>query len=161
MEARARAASAGYSVHSSNAMMMSAPRPICASIALSGLKKCSEPSRWERNVTPSSFDLAQLIEAEYLKSAGVGKNRAGPRHKAVQSTQLADLLDPRSQVKVIGIAQQNLNAQFFEDVLRNPFDRGQRAHRHEDGSLHFAMSSDQTSGAGRASGGVNFELEGH
>src|ERR1700739_375317 len=57
IEARIRAWSAGYSVHSSNAMMMSAPSPICASIALSGLKKCEDPSRCDRNVTPSSLTL--------------------------------------------------------------------------------------------------------
>src|SRR6202451_4935241 len=48
IEARVRARLAGYSVHSSNAMMMSAPHPICASMALSGLEKCGEPSRCER-----------------------------------------------------------------------------------------------------------------
>src|SRR6266567_8646443 len=57
IDALARAPSAGNSVHSSKAIIMSAPRPIWASIALSGLKKCDEPSRWERKVTPSSLIL--------------------------------------------------------------------------------------------------------
>ena len=49
--------SAGCSVHSSNAMMTSAPNPICASMELSGVKKREDPSRWERNVTPLSVTL--------------------------------------------------------------------------------------------------------
>src|ERR1700726_1619115 len=42
IHALARAPSAGNSVHSSKAIIMSAPRPIWASIALSGLKKGEE-----------------------------------------------------------------------------------------------------------------------
>ena len=45
IDCRARSRSAGCSVHSSNAMMMSAPSPICASMALSGVKKWDDPSR--------------------------------------------------------------------------------------------------------------------
>src|SRR5205814_1707981 len=58
---RTRLGSAGYSVHSSNAMMMSAPSPIWASVAASGLRNCVEPSRWERNVTPSSVNLRSSL----------------------------------------------------------------------------------------------------
>src|SRR6266851_8366446 len=57
IDALARAPCAGNSVHSSKAITMSAPRPIWVSIALSGLKKCDEPSRWERKVTPCSLIL--------------------------------------------------------------------------------------------------------
>jgi hypothetical protein len=32
------------------------------------------------------------------------------------------LLDSRPQVKVIGVAEQDLNPEFFKNVLRNSFD---------------------------------------
>ena len=67
MESLVRAYSAGCSVHSSNAMMMSAPRPISAAMALSGLKKCDEPSRCERNATPSSVTLRRSLRLKTWK----------------------------------------------------------------------------------------------
>lgn len=84
-----------------------------------------------------------------------------PRHKAMQSAEFADLLDAWAQIEVIGISEKNSDAEFFEDVLWNTLDRGQRSHGHEDRSLHFAVWSQQASGAGRAGGGINLELKGH
>jgi len=67
IEACVRERSAGYSVHSSNAITMSAPSPICAAMALSGLKKCDEPSRCERKVTPSSVTLRNSFRLKTWK----------------------------------------------------------------------------------------------
>ena len=68
---------------------------------------------------------------------------------------------PGPQIKMVGVAEQNLDAEFFQDVLRNALDRCQRADRHEDGSLDLAVRSQQAARAGGAGGGVNFELERH
>src|SRR5580704_11142428 len=41
-------------------------------------------------------DFAEFTEAEDLKSTGVGKNGARPRHETVQSAELAHLLNSRT-----------------------------------------------------------------
>jgi len=43
-------------------------------------------------------DLPQFREAEHLVSAGIGENRAVPRHELVQSAQLANQCVPRPQI---------------------------------------------------------------
>ena len=106
-------------------------------------------------------DLAQIVQAENLEAAGVGENRPRPRHEAMQSAQLADLLDSRPQVEVISVSQKNLDAEFLENVLRNALDRGQRSHRHEDWGFDFAMRRDQTAGAGGAGVSLDLEIDGH
>ena len=130
-------------------------------MALSGLKKCEEPSRWERNVTPFLGDLAQIVQAENLKAAGIGQNGTRPGHEPVQSSQLLYLCYPRPQVKVVGVAQQNLDTEFLEDVLRNAFDRGERADGHEHRRLDFAMRSGETATAGCTGLCLNLELKRH
>ncbi len=106
-------------------------------------------------------DFAQFIEAENLKTAGIGKDGARPGHETVQPAQLAYLLHSGPQIQVVGVAEQNLHAKFFENVLRNAFDGSQRADRHEDRSFDLAVGSQQASEPGVAGGSVNLELEGH
>src|SRR5271170_2376832 len=48
-------------MHSSSTITMSAPSAISISSAFSGERKCSEPSRCERNVTPSSVTLRNSL----------------------------------------------------------------------------------------------------
>jgi len=106
-------------------------------------------------------DFAQITQTEDLKAAGVGQNRAWPRHEAMQSAQLPDLLDSRPQVEVIGVSQENFNAEFFENVLRDAFDRGQGSHRHEDRGFDFAVRRDQATGTGWPGSSLNLKLDGH
>ena len=79
----------------------------------------------------------------------------------MQSAELAQSLDSRPQIEVISVAQQNLRAKFFEDVLRNPFNRRYRADGHEDGSCNFSVRRDQAARASGASVGFNFEFDRH
>ena len=51
----------GYSVHSSKAMAMSAPRAIWTSMECSGVKKWLLPSRCERKRTPSSLTFRSWL----------------------------------------------------------------------------------------------------
>ena len=132
MDFRARSSSAGYSVHSSNAMMMSRTQ---SNLRFHGAFGAEEmPGTIEMGTERHAFfvHFAQFIEAENLEASGIGEDGPRPRHKAMQSAQFADLLDPGAKVEVIGIAEDNLYAEFFEDVLRDALDRGQRTHRHED-----------------------------
>ena len=103
--------------------------------------------------------LAQFVQTENLETAGVGENRARPRHETVQPAQLAHLLDSRPQIKMVGIAQQNLYAEFLQNVLRHAFHRRQSSDRHEYRSFDYAMRSGQPPSAGRALG--RFDLKGN
>src|ERR1700744_2423665 len=84
-------------------------------------------------------DLAQLTQAEDLKAAGIGKHGPGPGNEAVQPTQPAHQLVTRAKVQVIGIGEDDLRVQLFEQMLRDCLDRPGGADRHERRSLHLPM----------------------
>ena len=88
---------------------------------------------------PVLTHLPQLVEAEDLKSAGIGKHGAGPGDEAVQSAEPANQLMPRAQVQVIGIGKNDLRVQLFEQMLGDGLDRPRGAHRHEGRSLDQPM----------------------
>jgi hypothetical protein len=79
----------------------------------------------------------------------------------VQAAQLAHRVDSGAQVEVIGVAEENLHAQFFENVLRHCLHRTHGAHGHENWRLDFAMRSEQASQARGAGGLLYLELRGH
>ena len=85
------------------------------------------------------FHFAQFAQAEHLEAAGIGEQRAFPAHELVQPAHLAHQLMPRSKIQVIGIAQNDLRAQVFQNVLRDGFHRPSRAHRHECRGFHGAV----------------------
>ena len=62
-------------------------------------------------------DLAQFGQREDLKAAGVGEDRAVPGHEAVQPAHFSDGFDTGPQIKVIGISEQDLDAQLFQHIL--------------------------------------------
>ena len=107
------------------------------------------------------IDFAQLIEAKDLKAAGVGQNGARPGHKAMQAPELADLLDSGAQVEMVGIAEKNLNPEFFEQVLGNALDRGQGSDRHENRSFDFSVRRQQAAGARRPRTEFNLKRNRH
>ena len=106
-------------------------------------------------------DLAKIRQAENLKPAGVGEDGSDPRHESMQPAHLPDGFDSRPQIKMIGIAEQNLDAQFFQHILRNALHRSQRSNRHENRRFNLSVRRDQFAGAGRAASGFNLQLESH
>src|SRR5690349_2734733 len=106
-------------------------------------------------------DFAQIAEAEYLKSTGIGENRTIPGHKLLHAAEVSQPLDARAQVQVIGVIQQNLDTQLFQGVLRNAFDRAYSSHRHEDRGLHLAVGRKEASRSGAPISGLDLEAEGH
>jgi len=104
------------------------------------------------------FYFSQLAETENLEAAGVSEDGARPRHEAVESAKLANLVNAGSQIEMIGIAQQDLYAQFFQQILGDALDAGKRANRHEYGGFNFSVRGDEATGTGGAGGGVNLEL---
>ena len=64
-------------------------------------------------------DLAEIGEAENLKAAGIGEDRPRPGHETMQAAELANQLVARTQIEMIRVAKQNLNAQIGERLLRH------------------------------------------
>src|SRR5260370_39239232 len=92
-------------------------------------------------------DFAKVGETKYLKSAGIGKDRARPGHETMQAAQAADSFMARPKIKMIGVAQQNLHAQFAERLLRQPLHRALRADGHERRRVDNSVRSRETTQA--------------
>src|SRR3954468_25048060 len=75
--------------------------------------------------------LAQVAQREDLEPAGVRKHAPIPRHEAMEPAEFADVLMSRPKIEMIGVAEDNLSAEFFEDVLRNRLNAGDCADGHE------------------------------
>src|SRR5580700_11899398 len=106
-------------------------------------------------------DFAQLVQAENLEAAGIGKDRPRPRHETVQTAHLAYGFDSGTQVEVIRIAEKNLHPELFENILGHAFDRCYRADRHEDRGFNLAVRSEQAPGTRGAGAALDIELNGH
>ncbi len=103
--------------------------------------------------------LAEIVQTEDLETAGVGEYGARPCHKAMQSAQLAYLCYSRPQVKMVGIAEKNLDSKFLQDVLRNALHRRHSSNRHEHGSFDYAVRCSHPPQTGRSGGGFDFKGE--
>src|SRR5271170_6768927 len=79
----------------------------------------------------------------------------------MQSAEFADGFDSGTQVQVIGIGEEDLDSEFLKNILRNAFDRGCRAHRHEYRGFDLPVRGDQAAGARDAGAGLDLELDGH
>ena len=90
---------------------------------------------------PVFGDLHDRRQAEKLKSAAVGQDRAVPAHESVQAAQLFDDPFARPQGKMIGVRQNHFGAGGAKLLDLQPLDRGLRADRHEGRQLHRAVRS--------------------
>jgi hypothetical protein len=79
----------------------------------------------------------------------------------MQSAEAADVFMSGAKVKMIGVAEDDLRAEFFEQVLRDGFHRPDGADRHEDWRFHLPVRKLKASGAGEAVSGVEGEGERH
>src|SRR6266480_4395558 len=148
---------AGYAKHSSSGWMMSAPSACWTSSARSGERKCVEPSTGDRNSTPPLADPAELRQAPDLEPAGVGEERAVPRHEPVEAAELADELVAGPEQEVEGVAEHDLRARRTEVVRREALHGAARADGHEHRRLDRAVAGRETAGAGGAVGGDQLE----
>src|ERR1700676_4609167 len=62
----------------------------------------------------------------------------------MQSAQTANSFVARSKIKMISVAEQDLNAKLAERLLRQALPRALRAYRHERGRVDDAMRSRET-----------------
>ena len=67
-----------------------------------------------RKIDALLLDLAQACQRKDLKSAGIGQNRAVPRHEFVQAAEIMHGLVARAQMEMIGIGKLDLTPYLFE-----------------------------------------------
>ena len=79
--------------------------------------------------------FSQFGKAEDLVAAGIGENRARPGHEFVQAAKPADEFMAGTQIKMIGVGQDDFRAELFEGFVAQALHRGLRAHRQEKRSL--------------------------
>src|SRR5208282_1171337 len=110
---------------------------------------------------PLFADFPEIVQAENLEAARVRENSSIPRHEPVQPAHPANRFNTRTQIKMIGIAEQNLDVKFFEHILRDALDRSQGSDRHEHRRLYLSVRSDQLAGAGGPSASINLQANSH
>ena len=77
--------------------------------------RTAAPSTGERKLTPSSSMRRKRRQAEHLKAARIGQDRALPAHEAVQAVAMqADDLGTGPQHQVKGIAEHDLGTERLE-----------------------------------------------
>ena len=79
----------------------------------------------------------------------------------MQPAHPANRLDPRPQKKMVGIREQNLDAQLLEHILRDALHRSERPDRHEHRRLNLSVRSDELADAGGTAGSFNLKSDGH
>ena len=102
------------------------------------------------------FYFANFGEAENLEAAAVGENRLVPIHELVQAAGGADDVEAGPQVKVVGVAQEDLRAHLAQLARIKRLDAGLRADGHEHGRLNDAARRGQSSEA-RFGARIGFE----
>ncbi len=78
-------------------------------------------------------------QAEELKTAAVGEDRAVPTHEGMQAAEPLNELFARAQREMVGICQHHLSARDADLVDGQSFDRCDSADGHEGGKLDRAM----------------------
>src|SRR5947207_13797007 len=104
---------------------------------------------------PLVGNLAKRGEAENLVAAGIGENRAWPGHELVQAAEAANQVVAGTQIKMIGVGEDNFRTEFFERFLRERFDGGLRADGQKKRGLHHAVRRGETDAA--RAGGIGFQ----
>ncbi len=84
-----------------------------------------------------------------------------PRHELLHSAELADHFNTRTQIKMVGVVQQDLHAELFQRVLGHALHRRNRSYRHKHGGLDFTVRREEAPGAGRAIACFNLKAERH
>ena len=106
--------------------------------------------------------LAQLREAEDLVAPAVGEHRARPVHECVEPPEAQDPFVARTEVQVVGVAQDEAGTRGPDLFKGDRLDRPDRSHRHEDRGGDAAVAGGQKYRAGPADwiGPVHGEAEG-
>jgi hypothetical protein len=98
-------------MHSSNDMMISAPKASSIPMTDSGVNISLSPFKSLRNSTPCSDDFAKALQGKDLKTTAIGQHRAMVLHEFVKATRRFDDLLAWLQVQVIGVGQHHARTQ--------------------------------------------------
>ena len=91
---------------------------------------------------------------EHLEAAGVGENRAVPAVELVKASGFAQQVGARTQVQVVGIAQDYLGLDIVAHLRhQHPFDSAAGAYGHENRGFDFSVAGGYQSGACVGAGG--------
>ena len=104
-------------------------------------------------MTPSASSLRSFGQRHDLEAAGVGQDRAGPVHEAVQAAEPRDALGAGPQHQVVGVAEHDAGAGGAHRVRGHRLHRAGGADRHEGRRRHVAVRGVQHAGARGAVGG--------
>ena len=106
--------------------------------------------RW---ISITRSGVNRWAEPSICESAAVGQDRTVPRAEAVQAARLFEDIRSRTQVKVVGIPQNNLRPDLLLQVtVEHPFDAAHRPHRHKDRCPDFTVVGREHPGACGAAG---------
>src|SRR6516164_9417127 len=87
--------------------------------------------------------LAKITQAKNLEAAGIGQDRMRPGHELMQPAQSPYGVNAWTEIEVISVAKQNLDANVLQHVLGYALDRRERSHRHEDRGFNLAVRGEQ------------------
>src|SRR5260370_20160843 len=96
-----------------------------------------------------------------METSGVGNDGSLPAHELMQPAQATNHLMSRPEVEMIGVAENELRAQLFQNVLRHGFYCARGAARHEGGGLDLAVRGLHAAEAGPAGVGPGGERGRH
>ena len=96
-------------------------------------------------------DFAESVEGEDLEAAGVSEDGARPTDETMQAAHAADGLVAGTQIKMVGVAEDDFDAESFKRVLGDGFDGALRADGHEDRGFDGLVGQEETAAA--AAGG--------
>ncbi len=98
---------------------------------------------------PLLSDLPYLRKRKHLETAAVREYRSVPRLKPVKSACRPEGLQTRTEIKMIGIAQDDFRVDvILEFLMVDTLDRPYRAHRHEDRGADLTMVSGDQAASG-------------
>jgi len=137
------------------------PQPDLRLHGLFGTKKVRRTVQVRAKRHAFFADLAEIGETENLKPARIRKDGAIPRHEPMQPAHPANRLDPRPQEKMVGIREQNLDAEFFQHILRDALHRSEGPDRHEHRSLDLSVRSNELARTGGTAASFNLQANRH
>src|SRR5690606_1049755 len=103
-------------------------------------------------------DPALVCQREHLEAARIGEDRPVPAGETVQAAVVGDHLQPRPQVQVEGVAQDDFGAQSAQLVRQHALDRTVGTHRHESGRFYRPTGERQAAAARGPIGGQQLEI---
>src|SRR5690554_4004353 len=88
---------------------------------------------------PFFRNFPQGTKAKYLKSAAIREDRVVPTHKLMKTAGLRHHITSRSEIKVVGVTQNDLHTQLFQFMGRCGLNSSLGPYRHENRGLNHTM----------------------